>query len=177
MCNSSSRRYYVLLFNWEWWHCVNFALCLQQSNAQSKIGSSLSQQVETCTADITPILLLNHALCACKILWHLSLFDVHQAQYRFLYTNSNCFVLERFLVSMFKWLNTQVSWQLHKLTSICQFFSSQLHWEQWKRMNFVIEFKTIKRIGVIKMVKNQKTWKSRLHWRSWYYPPQTSLRL
>jgi hypothetical protein len=116
-------------------------------------------------------------LCVLVKYWHLLLFDVHQAQYRFLYTNSNCFVLERFLVSMFKWLNTQVSWQLHKLTSICQFFSSQLHWEQWKRMNFVIDFKTIKRIGVIKMEKIQKTWKSRPRWRSWYCPPQTSLHL
>lgn len=101
MCNSSSRRSYVQKFNWEWWCYLNFAVYLQQSNAQSKIGNSLSQQVEICTADITPILLLNHALCACKILGHLSLFDVLQAQYRFLYTDSNCFVLERFLVSMF----------------------------------------------------------------------------
>jgi hypothetical protein len=178
MCNSSSRSY--VLLNWEWWHCLNFAVCLQQSNAQSRIGNSLSQQVEICTADITAIFLLNHALYACKILSHLSLFDVHQAQYSFLYTNSNCFVLERFLVSMFNvhcLLKTQVSWQLHKLTSICQFLSSQFHWEQWKRMNFAIEFKTIRRIGVIKMEKIQKTWNSRPHWRSWYCPPQTSLRL
>jgi hypothetical protein len=34
----------------------------------SKIGNSLCQQVEICTADITPILLLNDALSACKIL-------------------------------------------------------------------------------------------------------------
>jgi hypothetical protein len=126
---------------------------------RAKLGTLFLNKVETCTADITPIRLLNHALCACKILWHLSLFDVHQARYRFLYTNSNCFVLERFLVSMLKSLNTQVSWQLHKLTSICQFFSSQLHWEQWKRMNFVIQFKTIKRIGVITKEKNSENLK------------------
>jgi hypothetical protein len=146
---------------------------------RAKLGTLFLNRLRYALQTLLQFLFLTMLWVLVKYLdiYHCLMFIRHSTDFCIPIPTALCWRDFWFQCSMFKWLNTQVSRQLHKLTSLCRFFSSQLHWEQWKRMNFVIELKTIKRIGVIKMEKIQKTWKSRPHWRSWYCPPQTSLRL